>query len=89
MPVYYGFARWSYDEDTVHVGRATVVPRNKPVLFRSPVRPGESRRFLKKKFETTGATSQGTPVQHGESRFNAVFAGVATVWSRWAPVFTP
>jgi len=42
MPVCYGFARWSYGGDTVHAGRATVMPRNKTVLFRSPVRPGKS-----------------------------------------------
>jgi len=42
MPVCYGFARWSYGGDTVHAKRATVMPRNKPMLFHSPVRPGES-----------------------------------------------
>ena len=36
MPVCYGFARWSYGGDTVHAGRATVMPRNKLALFRSP-----------------------------------------------------
>ena len=64
MPVCYGFARWSYGGDTVHAGRATVMPRNKTVLFRSPVRPGKSWRF--KKIETTGATS-------GERRLNTVY----------------
>jgi len=56
MPVGYGFARWSYGRDTVHVGRATVMPRTMPSLFRSPVSPCESRLF--KKNETTGATSR-------------------------------
>jgi len=50
------FAAVSHGGDTVHAGRATVMPRNKPALFRSPVRPGESR--LLKIFETTGATSR-------------------------------
>jgi len=41
-----------------------------------PVSPGGF-----KNFETTGATSRWTPVQHDLSRFNAVLADVATVWS--------
>jgi len=40
MPVYDRFIRWSYDEDMDHVGRATVMPRNEPALFRTPVCPG-------------------------------------------------
>jgi len=44
MPVSFGFARWSYGGDTVNAGKATVIPRDKPALFRSPVRPG----YLKK-----------------------------------------
>jgi len=62
--------------------------------------PGKSRRCFAprcvpvspscfKDFETTGTTSRWTPVQHAVSRFNAVLPGVATVWSRWAPVSTP
>jgi len=39
MPVCYGFTRWSYGGDTVHARRATVMPRSKPALFCSPVRP--------------------------------------------------
>jgi len=39
------FATVSPGSLTVHAGRATVTPRNKPALFRSPVRPGESRLF--------------------------------------------
>jgi len=42
-----------------------------------PVSPGDF-----KCFETTGVISWWTPVQHDLSRFNAVLAGVATVWSR-------
>jgi len=52
MPICYGVFRWSYGGDTVHAGKATVMPRNKPALFRTPVRPGEPRLF--KKIETTG-----------------------------------
>ena len=64
MPVCYGFARWSYGRDTVHAGRATVMPRNKPVLFRSPVRPDESWRLQKLK----------PPGPHpGKSRFNTIY----------------
>jgi len=77
MPVCYGFARLSYGGDTVDAGRATVMPREKPALFRSPVSHGRL-----KQIETTGATSRLTPVQHGVSRFKAVLAGAATVWSR-------
>ena len=33
-------------------------------------------------FKTTGAISRRSPVQHSLSQFNAVLAGVATVWSR-------
>jgi len=43
-----GFARWSYGGDTVHARRATVMPWNKPALFRSQVSPGaisRERRF--------------------------------------------
>ena len=70
MPVCYGFAQWSYGGDTVHAGRATVMPRNKPFAARCvPVSPGC---FLI--FETTETSSCLTPVQHGESRFNAVLA---------------
>jgi len=47
------FARWSYGGDTVDAGRATIMPQNKPVLFRSPVSHG-----CLKKNETTVATSQ-------------------------------
>jgi len=43
MPVYYGFTRWSYGGETVHAGEATVMPRKKSALFRTPVRSGESR----------------------------------------------
>jgi len=49
MPVCYGFARWSYGGDTVHAGIATVMPRNEPALFRSPVRLGKPRLFKNKK----------------------------------------
>jgi len=37
--------------------------------------------------DTTGATSRWTPIQHDLSRFNAVLAGVATVWTHrdWNP----
>jgi len=49
MPVCYNFARWFYSEDTVHAGRAALIPRNKLALFRSPVRPGWLNIF-----ETTG-----------------------------------
>jgi len=45
MPVCYGFARWSYGLDTVHAGRATVMPQNKPVWFRCPVSPGGFKNF--------------------------------------------
>ena len=76
MPVCYGVARWSYGGDTVHTVRATVMPRTKLALFCTPVRPG-----CYKKIETTGTTSQRTPVKHSVSRFNAVLAGVATVWT--------
>jgi len=63
MLVCYGFARWSYGGDTVHAGKATMMPRNKPALFYSPVRPGESRRFFFK-----------PPGPHpGERRFNTVY----------------
>jgi len=34
----------------------------------------------------TGVTRK--QVQHGISQFNAMLAGVATLWSRWAPVST-
>jgi len=74
MPVCYSFARWSYCGDTVHAGRAMVMPRKKPVLFRSPVRPGKSWRF--KKIWNHRGHIRLTPVQHGVSRFNAVSAGV-------------
>ena len=40
MSVCYDFARWSYCVDTIHAGRATVLPRKKPALFRSPVSSG-------------------------------------------------
>jgi len=36
MPVCYGVAQWSYGGDMVYAGRATVMPRTKPVLFRTP-----------------------------------------------------
>jgi len=71
MPVCYGFARWSYGGDTVHAWRATVMPRNKPALFRSP----SSRGCLKK-------LKQPGPLPC-ESRVYAALAGVATVWSQW------
>jgi len=45
MPVSYGVARWPYGGDTVCAGKATGMPRNKPALFRTPVRPGEPRLF--------------------------------------------
>jgi len=38
--VCYGFTRRSYGGDTVDAGRATVMPRNKPALFRIPVSHG-------------------------------------------------
>ena len=63
MPVYYG-------GDTDHNVRATQMPRNKPALFRTPVRPGcfffsnNRGHFL---------------VIAGSKRFNAVLVGVATV----------
>jgi len=50
MPVCYGFARLSYGGNTVHARRATVMSRNKPALFRSPVSPG--RPFIAKTFWT-------------------------------------
>jgi len=56
MPVCYGFARWSYGGDTVHTGRATVMPRNKPALFAARCVPVSRGGF--KFFETTGATSR-------------------------------
>jgi len=59
MPVFFGFARRSYD--TVHAGRATVMPQNKPALFRSPVRPG-----CLKKMKPPGPLP-------GERRFNTVY----------------
>jgi len=45
MPVCYGVARWSYGGDTVHAGRATVMPQKKPALFLIPVRPGCFKKF--------------------------------------------
>jgi len=53
MPVCYGVGRWSYGGDTVHARRATMMPRNQPALFRTPVRP-----VCLKKIETTGITSR-------------------------------
>ena len=47
MSVYYGFTRRSYCGDTVNGVRATIMPVYKPVLFRTPVRAGESRLFKK------------------------------------------
>ena len=63
MPVRYGFALRSYGGDTIHAGRATVMPWNKPALFRSPVRPGESRMFK----EIAGST-RCIPIQCGACR---------------------
>jgi len=65
MPVCYGVARWSYGGDTVHAGRATVMPRTKPALFHTLVRPGETRLF-KKKMKPLGPLP-------GELRFNTVY----------------
>ena len=59
MPVCYGVARWSYGGDTVHAGRATVMPRNKPALFRTRCVPVI---FLK----------LSGPL-HGECRFNTLY----------------
>jgi len=61
MPVCYGFARWSHGGDTVDTERATVMPRNKPALFRSRVGPG-----CFNKIQTTGALL-------GEHRLNTVY----------------
>jgi len=41
MHVRYDVALWSCGGDMVHAGIATVMPRNEPALFRSPVRLGE------------------------------------------------
>jgi len=61
MRVCYGFSRWSYGGDTVDAGRATVMPRNKPQLFRSPVSHG-----CLKKMKPPGPL----PAEH---RFNTVY----------------
>jgi len=63
MPVCYGVARWSYGGDTVHAGIATVMLRNMPALFRSPVRLCKPRLFLLKPLG---------PLP-GECRFNTVY----------------
>ena len=36
---YCSFTRWSYGGETNYAGRATVILRNKPALFRSPMSP--------------------------------------------------
>jgi len=82
---------------TVSPGGLTLVTRCMPEELRWC--PGISRRWFAprwipvipgcfKNFETTGITCRWTPIQHGVSRYNAVLAGVTTVWSRWAPVST-
>jgi len=58
MLVCYGVARWSYGGDTVYAGRATVMPRNKPALFHTPV--------LLKNLKPPGSLP-------GERRFNTVY----------------
>ena len=75
MSVYYTFTWLSYGGDTDHAERATVMPQKKPALIRTHRAPGilPGNQF---------------PVQHGLSRFNAVPAGAATVWSRQTPVST-
>jgi len=54
-------------------GRATVMPRNKPALFRSPVRPGESRLFKKNwnhrgHFPVNAGSTRCIPIQCGACR---------------------
>ena len=61
MPVCYVVARWFYGGDTVHTRRATVMPLNKPVLFRTPVRHGGPLLF-----KPPGSLP-------GERRFNTVY----------------
>ena len=70
MPVCYGFARGSYGGETVDVGGATVMPRNKPALFRSPVSPA----CFKKKWNHRGhfpvhtGSTRCIPIQCGACR---------------------
>ena len=72
MPVCYSVARWSYDRDAVHAGRATVLPRNKPAFFRTPVRPGVPRLFKKcdprDYFPVNAGSTRCIPIQCGASR---------------------
>jgi len=74
---YCSFTQWSYGGETNYAGRATVILRNKPALFRTPMSPV----FFK-------TTSRYSPVQHGLSRFNMLFFSASLqLWSRLAPVF--
>jgi len=55
--------------------------------------PGISRRCFAPRwvpivFKNTGDTSWWSLFQHGSSRFNAMFADIATAWSQLAPVST-
>jgi len=68
MPVCYGFARRSYGGDTVHAGRATVVPRKSRCCFaarRVSMSPG-----CFKKLGTTWATSQCIKLKKGKPSGN-------------------
>jgi len=75
--VCYGFTQWSYGGDKVHAGIATVLPRNKPELFRSPVRPGYLKKIERwtEVLEVNAVLTRCIPIHCGACRW----AGVRTV----------
>jgi len=69
MPVCYGFARWSCGGDTVDAGRATVMPRNKPAFFRSPVSHGCLKKLNHRgHFPVNTGSTRCIPIQSGACR---------------------
>ena len=85
IPVYYGFTRWSYSGDTNHAGKATVMPRNKPALFRTKVRHGcfKNNWNHRGQFPVITGSTRFIPIQYGACRRHygvvSVGPGVHTV----------